>query len=288
MLNNSITIGLAVISLVCIYLIWENFKQSAKLRYLESSIHETIQTVQGLVNNSLTLPPLPRNEANHNYHPESMLMRNNIPQPVQSPQVQHKTSSLSLSEKKAVDSIQRSQVSVEDDLESVTEKVGKPEELEPLEITEELKTQIDNLTFIEPEQVEDIEDIEDIEDMEDMEEFEYNEDGDKSESESDNESMNGIEEIKDLKDLNEVTDINDVVEVVKTVEAVEAEEVKDIKEVEPVKETESSEGKYIKNPALLNEMSLKELREIAEKHNLGHRGTKEQLVTKIKRNLTMS
>ena len=101
MLNNSITIGLAVISLVCIYLIWENFKQSAKLRYLESSIHETIQTVQGLVNNSLTLPPLSRNEANHNYHPEHMPMRNNIPHPLQSPQqsqsLQHKTSSLSLS-----------------------------------------------------------------------------------------------------------------------------------------------------------------------------------------------
>jgi hypothetical protein len=49
---------------------------------------------------------------------------------------------------------------------------------------------------------------------------------------------------------------------------------------------ESQSDDYIKNPNLLTEMSLKELREIAEKRNLGYRGTKEQLIMKIKRDIS--
>ena len=88
MLENSVTIVLAILSLVCVYLIWENFKQSSKIRYLESSIHETIQTVQGLVNNSLCLPP-PRN----NYHPEP------VKQSLTAQSLQQSTSSQSTSSK---------------------------------------------------------------------------------------------------------------------------------------------------------------------------------------------
>ena len=38
----------------------------------------------------------------------------------------------------------------------------------------------------------------------------------------------------------------------------------------------------------LNNMSNKQLKDIAEKYNLGVRGGKEQLLTKIKRNITMT
>jgi hypothetical protein len=277
MLNNSITIGLAVISLVCIYLIWENFRQSAKLRYLESSIHETVQTVQGLINNSLTLPPMSRNEANHNYHPEpirgninpSMINKNNsnsnttVPIPVASPQ-------LSTSEKKAMEKL-----SEDIDLESVTEEVDNEiQELEPLVMTEELKTKIDSLHFSEPNGTEhhnheDSEDsgddgVEELEEHIDIEEFD--------ESVNDN-NIDSIENV-------EITELPDEINT-NTVEEVEGEGEEEVVEDEVVEN-------YVKNPNLLNDMSLKELREIAEKHNLGHRGTKEQLITKIKRNINMN
>jgi hypothetical protein len=58
----------------------------------------------------------------------------------------------------------------------------------------------------------------------------------------------------------------------------------EVKKVEENQEVLSDD--YIKNPNLLNEMSLKELREIAEKRNLGYRGTKEQLIMKIKRDIS--
>ncbi len=72
MLNNTVAIALAIISLVCLYLIWQNFKQAAKIRYLEASIHETVQTVQGLVNNSLGYSVSHQSESN-NQHPPEML-----------------------------------------------------------------------------------------------------------------------------------------------------------------------------------------------------------------------
>ncbi len=286
MLNNSITIGLAVISLVCIYLIWENFRQSAKLRYLESSIHETVQTVQGLINNSLTLPPMSRNEANHNYHPEpirgninpSMMNRNNsnttvpVPVPVTSPQ-------LSTSEKKAMEKL-----SEDIDLESVTEEVDNQiQELEPLVMTEELKNKIDNLHFSEPNGTE----------------HTNHEDGE--DSEGDDSGDDGVEELEEHIDIEEFDEsVND--NNIDSIENVEITELPDeintntVEEVDGEGEGEGEEEvvedevveNYVKNPNLLNDMSLKELREIAEKHNLGHRGTKEQLITKIKRNINMN
>ncbi len=279
MLNNSITIGLAVISLVCIYLIWENFRQSAKLRYLESSIHETVQTVQGLINNSLTLPPMSRNEANHNYHPEpirgninpSMMNRNNsnttvpVPVPVTSPQ-------LSTSEKKAMEKL-----SEDIDLESVTEEVDNQiQELEPLVMTEELKNKIDNLHFSEPNGTE----------------HTNHEDGE--DSEGDDSGDDGVEELEEHIDIEEFDEsVNDNnIDSIENVEITELPDEINTNTVEEVDGEGEGEGEvvenYVKNPNLLNDMSLKELREIAEKHNLGHRGTKEQLITKIKRNINMN
>jgi septum formation topological specificity factor MinE len=249
MLENSVTIVLAILSLVCVYLIWENFKQSSKIRYLESSIHETIQTVQGLVNNSLCLPA-PRN----NYHPEPV--KPPQPQPQPQPRTEQK---------------QEQQEQLEE---------------EPFEMSDELKEKINNLTF------------NDEEEDEHIEELSFDGDGD----------MNVVDvECEDLPD--ELTEMveevkPEVVEVVEKVEevkpeVVEVEEVKpevvevekvkpevvEAEEVKPEVEEETSDD-YIKNPNLLNEMSLKTLREIAEKRNLGHRGSKEQLITKIRRDIS--
>jgi hypothetical protein len=297
MLNNSITIGLAIISLVCVYLIWESFKQSAKIRYLESSIHETIQTVQGLVNNSLALPPLQRNDANHNYHPAPInnIIKNNTQDQVQTKEKQ----SVSSSEKQAVDNLFEN-----DELESVTEEVENDnQDLEPFEMTEELKSKINNLTFNEPEntesedgeEMEEVEDIENIEDVEEMEEYQ-------SEGMEDMNEVENVENIEDIDDIENIDDIQDISEVkdniVETPKEVEVSEVNQEKSVEvqelpeddhqSSESTESGDEDYIKNPNLLNGMSLKELREIAEKQNLGYRGTKEQLITKIKRNIMMA
>ncbi len=250
MLENSVTIVLAILSLVCVYLIWENFKQSSKIRYLESSIHETIQTVQGLVNNSLCLPA-PRN----NYHPE----------PVKPPQLQPQPQPRN---------------------EQKQEQQEQLEE-EPFEMSDELKEKINNLTF------------NDEEEDEHIEELSFDGDGD-------NEDMNVVDvECEDLPDeltemvedvKPEVVEIEEVkpeivevkpeiVEVVEKVEEVKPEVVEVVEEVKPEVEEETSDD-YIKNPNLLNEMSLKTLREIAEKRNLGHRGSKEQLITKIRRDIS--
>jgi hypothetical protein len=266
MLENSVTIVLAILSLVCVYLIWENFKQSSKIRYLESSIHETIQTVQGLVNNSLCLPP-PRN----NYHPEP------VKQSLTAQSLQQSTSS----KLKDIKEEQQEENELHEDHEEQSEE-------EPFKMSDELKEKINNLTFNEAES-----------DDEQIEELSFN--GDDDDNDCDVECQDLPDDMTDT--FNEPEDMVDTLNESKEVEMVKQEsepEQKQESEPEPtptpvsapeeVKKVEESQealsDDYIKNPTLLNEMSLKELREIAEKRNLGYRGTKEQLIMKIKRDIS--
>jgi len=316
MLNNYVTIGLAIISLVCIYLIWENFKQSAKIRYLEASIHETIQTVQGLVNNSLSLPPLHRNE-NHNYHPTHI---NNSMSSTQNNNNNNNNNNVSKNNSNNVN-INSSNVEprntnvekelFENDLESVTDEVENDvSTLEPLELTNELKDKINNLVFVDGEETTDNESNQEDE-MEEMEDEE-----DKDEEEEEMEDLNNLEyddeekpstqvEIEELEDFtNEIqmenVDINlnlkeekqevqeqPLQEVVKDEENIFDDHLSNLEEVKETQKESTTTEDYIKNPELLNGMSLKQLKDIAEKYNLGVRGGKEQLLTKIKRNITM-
>ena len=259
MLENSVTIVLAILSLVCVYLIWENFKQSSKIRYLESSIHETIQTVQGLVNNSLCLPP-PRN----NYHPEPVK---------QSLTAQSLQQSSSQSTPSKLKDIIEEQQEVHEDHEDYEEQ----SEEEPFEMSDELKEKINNLTFNEAES-----------DDEQIEELSFNGDDD-----ADNDNDCDVE-CQDLPDdmtdtLNEPEEVEEIHEVEPTPTPAPVPEPThapvEVKKVEEESQVTSSDD-YITNTNLLNEMSLKELREIAEKRNLGYRGTKEQLIMKIKRDIS--
>lgn len=260
MLENSVTIVLAILSLVCVYLIWENFKQSSKIRYLESSIHETIQTVQGLVNNSLCLPP-PRT----NYHPEP------VKQSLTAQSLQQSTSS-------KLNDIKEEQEHQED---QEDQEHNEQSEEEPFEMSDELKEKINNLTFNQAES-----------DDEQIEELSFN--GDVECEDLPDDMTDTLNEPEDLEEVGKPQDVEEVGEPQK-VEEVEA--VKEVKTVEPeptptsapieVKKVEEEiSDDYIKNTNLLNEMSLKELREIAEKRNLGYRGTKEQLIMKIKRDIS--
>jgi len=201
MLNNSLVIGLAIISLVCVYLIWEHFKMAAKLKYLEMSIHETVQTVQGLVNNNLCLPP--RHETQQQSHPQQPQPQQSHPQqpqqqPQSQPQQQSQPQSQQQEQKKQTEGLDISKLagglfqsgggvfqniltnlmsSLEqnenetenDDIEEISDDNDDLEEveIEPLEITEELKEQIDSLTFNEPEEhhesnIEELGDLEEI------------------------------------------------------------------------------------------------------------------------------
>ena len=69
MINNSIVIALAIISVVCVYLIWENFKIRSKMKYLEASVHETVQTVQAMINTPFQHPPIQQEQHPH-HHPQ--------------------------------------------------------------------------------------------------------------------------------------------------------------------------------------------------------------------------
>jgi hypothetical protein len=247
MLENSVTIVLAILSLVCVYLIWENFKQSSKIRYLESSIHETIQTVQGLVNNSLCLPP-PRT----NYHPEP------VKQSLTAQSLQQSTPS------KLTD-IKEEQEHQED------QEHNEQSEEEPFEMSDELKEKINNLTFNQAES-----------DDEQIEELSFN--GDVECEDLPDDMTDTLNEPQDVEEVEEPQDVEEPEEVEK-IQEVEPEPTSAPVEVKKVKE-ESQSDDYIKNSNLLNEMSLKELREIAEKRNLGYRGTKEQLIMKIKRDIS--
>lgn len=260
MLENSVTIVLAILSLVCVYLIWENFKQSSKIRYLESSIHETIQTVQGLVNNSLCLPP-PRN----NYHPEP------VKQSLTAQSLQQSSSQPTPSKLKDI----KEEHEHQEDHEEHQEHDEQSEE-EPFEMSDELKEKINNLTFNQVES-----------DDEQIEELSFNGDND-NDNECDVECQDLPDDMTDT--LNEPEEPQEVEEVeeVKQVKTVEPEPTPSPIEVKKVEEEsqEALSDDYIKNTNLLNEMSLKELREIAEKRNLGYRGTKEQLIMKIKRDIS--
>jgi hypothetical protein len=245
MLENSVTIVLAILSLVCVYLIWENFKQSSKIRYLESSIHETIQTVQGLVNNSLCLPA-PRN----NYHPEPV--KPPQPQPQPQPRTEQK---------------QEQQEQLEE---------------EPFEMSDELKEKINNLTFNDEEEDEHIEELSFDGDGDNVVDVECEDLPDELTEMVEDVKPEVVEVVEKVEEVEEVKpEVVEVVEKVEEVEEVKPEVVEVVEEVE-----EETSDDYIKNPNLLNEMSLKTLREIAEKRNLGHRGSKEQLITKIRRDIS--
>ena len=318
MLNNYVTIGLAIISLVCVYLIWENFKQSSKIRYLEASIHETIQTVQGLVNNSLSLPPLPRNE-NHNYHPTPI---NNSMSSVQNNNNKNNSNNFNNNNSNNLNvnssNVEARNTNVEkelfeNDLESVTDEVENDVgTLEPLELTNELKDKINNLVFVDGEETTDNEsnhesedekeEEDEEEDDEEMEDDLNNLEYDDEEKEKQPSSPVEIEELEDFSNEIQMENI-DVQEEQKTEEKEENQKVQEVvkdeenifddhlSNLEEVKETQkesTTTEDYIKNPELLNGMSLKQLKDIAEKYNLGVRGGKEQLLTKIKRNITMT
>lgn len=255
MLENSVTIVLAILSLVCVYLIWENFKQSSKIRYLESSIHETIQTVQGLVNNSLCLPP-PRN----NYHPEPV-KQSLTAQSLQQSSTQPTQPTLS----KLKDIKEECEEHKEQDHEEYEQS-----EDEPFEMSDELKEKINNLTFNQAES-----------DDEQIEELSFNGDND-NDNDCDVECQDLPDDMTDT--LNEPEEVQEVEEV-KTVEPEPTPAPVEEKTVEKESQEAPSDD-YIKNLNLLNEMTLKELREIAEKRNLGYRGTKEQLIMKIKRDIS--
>ena len=305
MLNNYVTIGLAIISLICIYLIWENFKQSAKIRYLEASIHETIQTVQGLVNNSLSLPPLPRNE-NHNYHPVPVNnSMSSAPNYNNNNNISNKNNFNSSSVESRNTNIEKELF--ENDLESVTDEVENDVgTLEPLELTNELKDKINNLVFIDGDESDNESNQEESqeESQEEMEDDLNNLEYDDEEKPS---SPVEIEELEDFTNKIQMENIDVKEEKQESNESQEElnevfkeelhEDIKDdenifddhLSNLEEVKETQKEETTedYIKNPELLNVMSLKQLKDIAEKYNLGVRGGKEQLLTKIKRNITM-
>ena len=309
MLNNYVTIGLAIISLICIYLIWENFKQSAKIRYLEASIHETIQTVQGLVNNSLSLPPLPRNE-NHNYHPAQVNHSMSSAPNYNNNNNSNNNNNNNNSNKNNSSSVEARNTNIkkelfENDLESVTDEVENDVGiLEPLELTNELKDKINNLVFIDGDES-DNESNQEQSNIESNEESQEEMEDDLNNLEYDDEEKPSspveIEELEDLEDLtNEIQMENVNIQESKqeSQEELKQESQEELNEnifddhlsnLEEVKETqqESTTEDYIKNPELLNGMSLKQLKDIAEKYNLGVRGGKEQLLTKIKRNITM-
>jgi hypothetical protein len=314
MISNSVTIGLAVISLVCVYLLWENFKMTSKLRYLESSIHETVQTVQSLVNNSICLPP--RHPESINAKPETVPQQSTQPpqyQPSRQQQQQQQPQQISPPSKSTteppannifgnligslfknnplinmmnLDNIGEEHIEGEDDdmedgdMEDGDMEDGEYDEdeegIEPLEMSDELKNQINSLEFTEGEtgeleevkeetkEVDDeieelkLDDVETIEPVESKETFEIedtlNQDAQETKEEHVEKEVDEVEEIK-----NETTEETD--------------------------DVEKRDNSYEETPELLNHMTVKQLQDIAEKYKLGKRGTKEQLLTKIKRNL---
>jgi hypothetical protein len=330
MLNNSLVIGLAIISLVCVYLIWEHFKMSAKLKYLEMSIHETVQTVQGLVNNNLCLPPQHQQSQQHHPFHTQQQQPHQPQQPQQSPQPQHQQQPpQEQQQKKEIEGIDISKLagglfqsgggvfqniltnlmsSMEqsvnegnededvDDEENdeMNENISEYEsdndneiqeieigEIEPLEITEELKEQIDNLTFNEPEEQEHQEEL-NVEDFGELEEVNDK----KEEVEFDN--VSEIEELGDIKFDDMVgIDINQDMKGYSEMENENGIETETETETETEREI-TNETKDNLGPEELNHMTLKQLQDIAEKLKLGKRGTKEQLITRIKRSMKMS
>ena len=329
MLNNTVAIALAIISLVCLYLIWQNFKQTAKIRYLEASIHETVQTVQGLVNNSLgynniqqqkdfqQMPQHPpqmlsqqsstsstssqASQAPQQQTPKSQEQSKSTEQTQQVPQIGGMFGSLlnNLIGKNSLFNMQPMNGSENDDendgdIEEIDDEInGDIEEIEPLEINDELKEQINNLEFKEPEdgQVETEQETEEAEAEEAEQETE-------EEAEEEVEELN-IENLEtgDLESVSGDFDEHIGLEEVSMVESTEAkDEAKDEAKEESKEEAKDEQKKeskeehnedYLTNVELLNGMALKQLRDIAEKYNLGSRGSKEQLLAKIKRNIAM-
>ena len=351
MLNNSLVIGLAIISLVCVYLIWEHFKMSAKLKYLEMSIHETVQTVQGLVNNNLCLPP--RQEMQH--HPPQYQQSQQHQQSQQSQQPQQPQQSQQSQQPQQPQQPQQSQQpqqpqqkdnidisklagglfqsgggvfqniltnlmasfdvkddnnqveneeecefeeyedeedvddeNVDDDVEDENNMNQNKEsvEIEPLEITDELKEQINNLTFTEPEneplksepepefEIEELEEVKDSNDnVEELNEIEPVELSEKEPVQiQDFDAISDIEELGEIKFDNMVgIDINTDMKIYSEMESEQQEEQFDIT-----------------NSTQLNNMTLKQLQDIADKYKIGKRGTKEQIVARIKRHNKMT
>jgi hypothetical protein len=301
-----VTKGLAIISLVCVYLLWENFKMTSKLRYLESSIHETVQTVQSLVNNSVCLPPRPKEV--------EQIKPQTVAQPVQTPQSKTQTGSPVKEEINTTESSSKPQIPQnnifgnilgsllqnnplismmsnlgqeqepvdddeeyneddENDEESEIEEIfddenedekEKEEPIEPLEMSDELKNQINSLEFADGEIVE-------------LKE----EDEEATQQPEETFEIEGIEELEGLEGLENFDET-----ISKEVNNEHHEHHEDVLTTQ--EHDESSEKKdesYEETPELLNHMTVKQLQDIAEKYKLGKRGTKEQLLTKIKRTL---
>jgi hypothetical protein len=359
MLNNSVVIGLAIISVVCVYLIWENFKMSSKLKHIESAVNESIQIVQGLVNNPICMPPQPNNLSHplHQHieqqsHNNSQKIQQQTPQqPAQQPQAQEiqqsgKKETNPLNQMmggsgglfqnifsniiKAVEQNggafeefdENMEMEMETD-ESSTEEDGKIqeiEEIEPLEMTDELKEQINNLTFNEPKS-------DDFSDIDNLDLEEVTEDTPAAEPVVEVEEVKAAEPVVEAEEVKAVEPVVEVEEVKAAEPVVETQEVKaaepvveaqEVKAVEPVVEAQEVKAKeddltsmiddideigdidmgsseagshdidaYLTNPDLLAYLPLKQLQEIAEKNKLGKRGSKEQLITRIKRNMKL-
>jgi hypothetical protein len=137
---------------------------------------------------------------------------------------------------------------------------------------------------------------------EEVEEEEVEEEEVEEESEQEVEELN-IENLEtaDLESVSGDFDDHIGLEEVSMVESTETKEEPKEEAKEELKEETKEEAKeeqkkepkeehnedYLTNVELLNGMSLKQLRDISEKYNLGSRGSKEQLLAKIKRNIAM-
>jgi hypothetical protein len=307
MINNSIVIALAIISVVCVYLIWENFKIRSKMKYLEASVHETIQTVQAMINTPFQHPPLQQQYSQPHPHPQvPPKQEQSQPQQQQSHQqsqpeqqqenkmmgggfLQNIISNIMKTVEQAAPMFDNGDLESVTD-ESTTEEDNKIEELEPLDITEELKKEINDLTFTEAEEkIEDLEDVDfepKIEELEDDENIEDLEDIDVDNFESKIEELEDEVKVEEVK-VEEVKVEEVKVEEVKVEEVKEDEMINDIEDLGDLEMSNEDADSYLTNPDVLGYLSLKQLQDIAEKNKLGKRGTKEQLITRIKRNMKL-
>ncbi len=310
MINNSIVVALAIISVVCVYLMWENFKIRSKVKYLEASIHETVQTVQAMINSPFQHPPLQSHQQQHQQpqpqtqpqaqpqpQPQTQPQEQSQPQPQQEQKQENKMtgggagffqniiSNIMKTVEQASPMFENCDIESLTD-ESTTEDDNKIEEIEPLDITDELKKEINDLTFADVEEdnfepkIEELVDEENVEDLEEVENLE--------EVDVDNFEPK-IEELEDVTtQVEEVTTQEEETTIqVEEVKVKEDEMMNDIEDIGDLEMSTEDPDTYLTNPDVLGYLTLKQLQDIAEKNKLGKRGTKEQLITRIKRNMKL-
>jgi hypothetical protein len=287
---------------------------SSKVKYLEASIHETVQTVQGLINNSMCLPP------NNNQLHEQQQTQQQQQQQQQTPQQQtpqQQTPQQQTPQPPAYQSEQKEKASVTpqfggnflqnifSNIIKVVEQTGSAQqnsenengnseedeeyddeeyedEIEPLEITDELKEQIDSLQFSEPEQ-----ETEKNTELTEFEDFNIDELEEVAKEVSEEVKEAEAEVVEEAKVVEEVKEVEVAEDVNRNIDLMnEIEELGEIDEIDI--ENEIKKEPFLNNPEMLNNMTVKQLQDIAEKFNLGKRGSKDQLITKIKRNIKMS